>query len=372
MKIRYTAVAAVVFAANTLTQAQTIVSTKTELRNVVLEDFTGIHCGYCPDAHRIAEDISKKYPGRLIIIGEHSGPLAIPNKGEPDFRNDYAQQLYSFSGVKTLPAGDVNRHLFPGATNETPYYPQNAPDNLALRRPGFEAACDYYLKSGNSPVNFGVDAKYDPASKELKVLVEMYFTGSATGKLNVAIMEHKITGFQSDYTNGGDNPNYEHNHVMRDFITGQWGVSVSSTTKFQTKNYTYKVPDGWDMKNATIAVFISKSDNKDIYSGDEFPVTVLTTGIEQNDTESFSLRVVPNPANVNSVITFNAARFNDVSISLHNMLGEKVGELAKGNFVKGWNNIPLGSLSSSQLPAGVYFLKVSAGGVEETKKIIVN
>ena len=29
--------------------SQTFVSTTAENKNVVLEEFTGIHCGYCPD-----------------------------------------------------------------------------------------------------------------------------------------------------------------------------------------------------------------------------------------------------------------------------------------------------------------------------------
>ena len=37
--------------------AQTIVSTNPENKNVILEEFTGIYCTYCPDVHSIAHAI---------------------------------------------------------------------------------------------------------------------------------------------------------------------------------------------------------------------------------------------------------------------------------------------------------------------------
>ena len=35
----------------TISFAQTFVSTTPENKNVVLEEFTGIYCGFCPDGH---------------------------------------------------------------------------------------------------------------------------------------------------------------------------------------------------------------------------------------------------------------------------------------------------------------------------------
>ena len=36
---------------------QTFVSTTPENKNVVLEEFTGIYCGFCPDGHVIGQGI---------------------------------------------------------------------------------------------------------------------------------------------------------------------------------------------------------------------------------------------------------------------------------------------------------------------------
>jgi len=53
--------------------AQTIVSTSPENKNVILEEFTGIHCGYCPDGHAIAQGIQDDNPDDVFIINIHTG-----------------------------------------------------------------------------------------------------------------------------------------------------------------------------------------------------------------------------------------------------------------------------------------------------------
>lgn len=59
--------------------AQTFVSTTPENKNVVLEEFTGIHCGYCPNGHVVAQGISDNNPGDVVLVNIHVGSYAAPN-----------------------------------------------------------------------------------------------------------------------------------------------------------------------------------------------------------------------------------------------------------------------------------------------------
>ena len=45
--------------------SQTLVTTMNTAKNVVLEEFTGIYCQFCPDGHRIAEELSSNNPDRV-------------------------------------------------------------------------------------------------------------------------------------------------------------------------------------------------------------------------------------------------------------------------------------------------------------------
>ena len=56
--------------------AQSFVSTTAENKNVVLEEFTGIHCGYCPDGHVMAQNFSNANPGDVVVINLHTERIA--------------------------------------------------------------------------------------------------------------------------------------------------------------------------------------------------------------------------------------------------------------------------------------------------------
>ena len=47
--------------------SQTIVTTNPENKKVILEEYTGIHCTYCPDGHEIAQSLKNQYPWKYKI-----------------------------------------------------------------------------------------------------------------------------------------------------------------------------------------------------------------------------------------------------------------------------------------------------------------
>ena len=59
-----------------MAQGEQFVSTEVSNKNVVLEEYTGINCGYCPDGHRIANEIAAAHPGRVFVINVHAGSYA--------------------------------------------------------------------------------------------------------------------------------------------------------------------------------------------------------------------------------------------------------------------------------------------------------
>ena len=94
--------------------AQNFVSTSPENRKVVLEEFTGIHCTFCPDGHVIGQGLHDANPNNVFLINIHEGGYATPNSGEPDFRTPLGAAIDGQSGLAGYPAGTVNRHNFPG------------------------------------------------------------------------------------------------------------------------------------------------------------------------------------------------------------------------------------------------------------------
>ena len=118
--------------------AQTIVSTTPENKKVVLEEFTGIHCVYCPQGHAIAQAIQNNNPGEVFLINIHVGGFAVPNAGEPDFRTPFGTAIANQSGLTGYPAGTVNRHVFPGSS-------QSGGNDTAMSRGRWTSASNQIL-----------------------------------------------------------------------------------------------------------------------------------------------------------------------------------------------------------------------------------
>ena len=48
-------------------------SSTAESKNVILEEYTGIYCGYCPDGHKRAQEYHDAHPDDVFIIAIHEG-----------------------------------------------------------------------------------------------------------------------------------------------------------------------------------------------------------------------------------------------------------------------------------------------------------
>jgi len=242
-------------------QAQNLVTTETMNKNVVLEEYTGIHCQYCPDGHRIAQGIANANPGRVVLINIHQGSFAVPSGSEPDFRTPFGDALAAQTGLTGYPSGTVNRHVFPGNTA------------TALSRGSWGGAADQIMAMV-SPVNVGIESAYNEATRELTVTVELYYTANSavpSNFINVALLQDSVIGPQ---TGGGMGSNYVHMHMLRYLVTGQWGDEVTTTTQgsLVTRTYTYSVPEAYNnvpcvVEDCHVAVFVAQG-HQEILTGD--------------------------------------------------------------------------------------------------------
>ena len=239
------------------------VSEDAQYRKALLEEYTGIHCGYCPDGHRRANDLKKKFPDDLFLINIHVGGYAVPGEGEIDLRTQYGTALNNNAGVSAYPAGSVSRHIFSGSATATDRgsWATNVPKILDM--PAY--------------VNIAAKGTLDWMTRELKVTVQLYYTGDATVSSNfihVALTQDNIIGTQSDY--GDFNPDqtlpdgkYIHNHAFRDFLTGQWGEEITTVTKgsFVEKTYTKVLPEiignvNVELMDLNVIAFVTETRNE--------------------------------------------------------------------------------------------------------------
>ena len=152
-----------------MAQGEQFVSTEVSNKNVVLEEYTGINCGYCPDGHRIANEIAAAHPGRVFVINVHAGSYAA-NTYTTQFGNALANQ----TGLDGYPAGTVNRHVFSDLDIPSGQTEHTVTD---LYRDYWPTAANRILAEA-SPVNIAARGTLDWSTRELNITVQLYYTAN--------------------------------------------------------------------------------------------------------------------------------------------------------------------------------------------------
>lgn len=273
---------AVVSVFTAMAQSEQFVSTTPSNKNVVIEEYTGINCGYCPDGHRIANEIVAANPGRAFAINVHQGSYAA-NTYTTSFGNALANQI----GLSGYPAGTVNRHIFSTYSSV-----------LDLGR-GYWSTCANQILGQSSPVNIAARGTLDWSTRELNITVQVYYTsdeGNTTNKLNIAILQDNVLGTQSGMSS---NPSqvvgsqYRHMHMLRHLITGQWGDELTPCTagSFIEKTYTYTIPETLGSPNAIQAKLEDLEFIAFVAEGNQEILTGCQVEIENTNMPSLNPRI---------------------------------------------------------------------------------
>ncbi len=103
-----------------------------------------------------------------------------------------------------------------------------------------------------------------------------------------------------------------------------------------------------------------------------FPGVALPTDVSDNDRplpESWSLRQnYPNPFNPNTTIEFSVPKNSQIVVTLYNLLGQRVAELANGEFAAGAHKVVF---EAGELATGIYLYRIEADGFAATKKMVL-
>ena len=214
----------------TTLNAQELVSTDPVNRNIVLEEYTGVHCGWCPVGHKIANELATRYKDELFVINIHAGGFA--DDTQYDFRTEDGNVIYQGSNVSGFPSGNVNRL-----------------SENAIGRDIWGSYVENIIKE-MAECNVAGWVVLDKEARKATITVEVYYTAnsaSANNYINVMMLQNNIIAYQGGSSQNPDqvvNGQYRHMHAFRDAITPAWGEEIAPTTKgtFITKTYEYDIP----------------------------------------------------------------------------------------------------------------------------------
>ena len=230
-------------------------------RTVLVEEFTGVQCTNCPDAASLLKSYEASHPGRIIVAGIHAGSLTAPI-------NDGIVSRYDFR----IPDGLTLMNSYFG---ELPPKPAAGFDRVPIDGVIFDvnrSAWNEYMDNRAavpSPVKIEMESDYDSEKKEAFLRVKVSYTAKveANQSLSVWILEDKIIDAQLFPAH--KDQNYEHNHVLRQFLTPVMGASFldAVATKMPgqvyERTFIYPVSDAWNTDNLRVIAFVHNNEPGD-------------------------------------------------------------------------------------------------------------
>ncbi len=364
-------------------------------RNVVIEEFTGAWCGFCPDGALKVEEILQSHP-EVVAISRHVGDdMALP---QDDSLNAYYRPFF--------PQALIDRFYFSIFDGSIPK------DRSSQSSPNL---WEEYVASrkGNaypSSIDLSMTSSYDTTTRQLTVTVKGNFVDYDSGDIRVhfLLLQDSVTGSGDGYdqvnyyssqsfaVGGASHPfynlpdpivGYRHNHTIRVHATPLWGAPLSASPRKYTPNdsfertWTITLPSTIDDRYAYPVAFVSYYEGTEVLyynyvingtkQGYLNPEESVGSGIGEEPTPASSgiIRVAPNPASEWSLLYFQQAeRLADVTVRILDVTGKEVATVVNGRFVDGKHPV---MLPVQALRPGMYIVAVTINGVTYTERLHV-
>ncbi|MCD6019461.1 MAG: hypothetical protein K0S53_2582 [Bacteroidetes bacterium] len=363
-------------------------------RKVLLEQFTGAWCGWCPDGYTVLKS----------IVSTNTNVIAA--------------SFHDNDNMST-PEGDtlIEKHAtnFPSATIDQFYFPAN--EKTAINRENWNTYISQRLSMKTPATVTVTNVTYDPFTRQVVATVSTEFKGEVRGdyRLNLYIKENNVYGPFNDNTdnqwnqhsylfNIGSSPYYQmgtylnpttyllnpseytHQYVINNIADGPYGapgiIPASGPTNGLTfsKTYTYTLPSpaGGEFRyNAdniyligVLSEYSADSKNRNILNVGEAKLTSgseVLVGVKEITTTDIQLNVFPNPATDVCYLTYSLKQDEFVKMCIYNTLGELVSIETKN--VNAGNVIH--TLNIDELRSGNYSVQLSFKNSVVTKKLTI-
>lgn len=223
-------------------------------KRVLIEDFTGTWCGYCPRVSYAIEQV-KAQTSDVVVTAIH--------RGNDPYNFSGATALENQIGLSGYPTAMLNR-------NTEWNYPETSSTSINQA---------VNLTSGVNP-KIGVAMTTSTSGNTATVDVKVKFGASFNNlKLVVYAVEDNLIYNQTNYTSyyGGSSviSNFEHDHVLRAVLTSSiLGESITGSTNLNdeySKSFTYTIPATVNASNVKFVAFVIDSSNKALNSREAGP-----------------------------------------------------------------------------------------------------
>lgn len=238
----------------------------TPKKNVLIEDFTGQRCLNCPLAAEAVGKMRQTYgEEHVIAVAIHGGSLSLPETSPVGLANATGESYNSFWGVNSWPKGLVDR----GAG-------WSKPSDALLEYTSWSAAVVKRLQA-EPALQMALRNTYDAETGQLSIDVDLTALTDVDGMVQVWLTENHITAPQV-MPDGTMNTSYEHSHVFRAAVNGEWGEAVKMAEgENAVKSYIVALAEHprWTPGNMAVVAFVY-SQTEGVMQVIDSPVVAVT------------------------------------------------------------------------------------------------
>lgn len=222
-------------------------------RKILIDEFTGCNCRFCPGGHEELSRLKTMYGDRIIAVSLHAGSFAVPVPPEytADFRSEFAESLYNDFAVSGEPSAVINRTKFDGtyALGKSAWADAIVTESIKSAEISLDANCTWNKNS--NMVEVTINSKY---------LTEI----ATPTNIVLYVVEDSIIAPQNKL--GTVIPNYIHRDIVRSMPLGRYGTTLTnmliSKGNIVTKSYSFQVEKSWNVEHIKIIAAIIENDGE--------------------------------------------------------------------------------------------------------------
>lgn len=334
-------------------------------RMVVGEEATGTWCGWCVRGICFMDYMKETYPDTWIGIAVHnSDPMAIT-----EYDNALQAMLPGFPGFPSAAVDRTDAYVDPSELEDV-YF-----DHTGIFTPASVSLENFSWDPDQRLVTFDVQTEFImDMNKEYRLVAvitedSVHGTGSGYNQHNYYAggSYGAMCGFESLPGTIPASDMY-YNHVARKIMdtpygtTGSLPAQISAGVKY-SHTYSATLPAEWKYDKLNFIGMLLDASSKQIVNATNVISSWVSVDAKQ---ETSDIQVYPNPSgSLVNVVSHETGGLR--GISLINLYGKTVRDF--NNFVTGTTSA---KLNVSDIPSGVYFLKVAGANRQDMIRIVIS
>lgn len=227
-----------------------------EGRVVLIEELTGVECVPCFEASAVLRGILDQYDGAVVAYGIHGDLQSTPlEDSKYDFRYPDAESLELSMSFFGKPSAAFNR-----------IRDEAAGINAFPRSDTWQGLIDIELIKPHV-ANVFITSNYNASERRVDMNVRSVLLREISGNIDVHVVISESHLIDAQKSPQGTVKEFEHEHVMKESLTGLSGQSIGSDISADEPidmNFSFTIPDEvngeWIPENMEITAFITSDD----------------------------------------------------------------------------------------------------------------